>query len=150
MPSGSRPGERRGGRRKGIPNRTTTEQMEIARLSASEATASGRKLGKDVLEELMVRFSELAHKFQPASSTLAVRDWAKSAAEPMFHKYASLAVTAAKDLAKYQSPTFKAVEISAPAPTVEGNNGKKITKFTLHIFDEDLRTKAVEHHPKRS
>jgi hypothetical protein len=60
-----------------------------------------------------------------------------------------LAVTAAKDLAKYQSPTFKAVEISAPVPAIEGSDGKKVTRFTLSIFDEDLRTKAIEHSPKR-
>jgi hypothetical protein len=67
----------------------------------------------------------------------------------MFHKYASLAVAAAKDLAKYQSPTFKAIEVSAPAPAIEDGGRRKVTRFTLSIFGEDLRTKALERQPPR-
>jgi hypothetical protein len=146
MPRGSRPGERRGGRKSGIPNRSTTERLEIARLAAAQG-----KLGKEVLEELMVLFKDMALELQPESrEAKRFAAWLKSSKEAQFHKYASLAVKAAKDLADFQSPKFKAIEVSAPAPTVEGGDGKKITKFTLRIFNDDLRPKAVEHHPKEN
>lgn len=141
---GSRPGERRGGRKPGIPNRVTAERLEVARLAATQG-----KLGKEVLEELMVRFSELACKFQPDGfDTAVVQDWAKTKNYDRFVQLATLARDTARELAKYQSPTFKAVEVSAPAPAVEASDGKKVTRFQLHIFDEDLRTKNIEHHPK--
>jgi hypothetical protein len=144
MPRGSRPGERRGGRRKGVPNRTTTEQMEIARLAATQG-----KLGKEVLEEFMVLFKDMALELQPESREAErFAAWLKSSKEAQFHKYASLAVKAAKDLADFQSPKFKAIEVSAPAPTVEGDDGEKVTCFTFSIFNDDLGPKAVEHHPE--
>ena len=145
MPSGSRPGERRGGRKRGVPNRATVERAEIALRSTAEAKASGRKLGKEVLEELMVLFGGLASKFQPESmDKIVVQEWTKGDREPMFHKYASLAVKVAKDLADFQSPRFKAVEVHAPAPNMEDKQRKKVTRFTLNIFDRDLRPTTIE------
>jgi hypothetical protein len=92
---GSRPGERRGGRKPGIPNRSTTERLEIARLAEAAATASGRKLGKEVLEELMVLFKDIALELQPESREAErFAAWLKSSKEAQFHKYASLAVKA--------------------------------------------------------
>jgi hypothetical protein len=49
MPRGSRPGERRGGRAKGTPNRTTVERAAIAARIADEANMRGQKLGKEYL-----------------------------------------------------------------------------------------------------
>ncbi|MGH8335302.1 MAG: hypothetical protein ACRETL_00430, partial [Gammaproteobacteria bacterium] len=113
------------------------------------ATSSGRKLGKEVLEEFMALFGELASKFRPTGPDVAtVQEWGSSPNEPMFHKYASLTVAAARDLTKYQSPTFKAIEVSGPAPMVESGEGKMITTFTLKIFDQDLRTKAITRQPQ--
>jgi hypothetical protein len=143
---GRRPG---GGRKKGRPNKATIERAIIAQQILERTEMSGRKFGKEVLEELMVRFSELACKFQPDSfDTAVVQDWAKTKNYDRFVQLAALARDTARELAKYQSPTFKAVEVSAPAPAVEASDGKKVTRFQLHIFDEDLRTKNIEHHPK--
>jgi hypothetical protein len=141
MPRGSRPGERRGGRKPGIPNRTTTERAEIARLAAAEANASGRKLGKEVLERFMVQFGELASYFQPTSfDTTVVHAWAGTKNYELFVQFAALARDTAKMLAPYQSPTFRSIELAAPAP----EQGQLTTRFTLSIFDEDLRTKTIE------
>ena len=35
MPRGSKPGERRGGRKKGVPNKSTIEMRELARMYAA-------------------------------------------------------------------------------------------------------------------
>jgi hypothetical protein len=46
-------------------------------------------------------------------------------------------------LAPYQSPTFRSIELAAPAP----EQRQLTTRFTLSIFDDDLRTKAIEQRP---
>jgi hypothetical protein len=131
--------------RKPGPTKATLERAAIAERVINEAAMSGQKLAKEVLNEFMILFGGLATKFQPASSdTAVVHDWAKTPAFDKFVQFATLARDTAKDLAKYQSPTFKAIEVHAPAPTVEGNDGRKITKFTLHIFGDDPRMKTIE------
>lgn len=55
--------------------------MEIARLAAADASASGRKLAKDILQDSVELFEGLASNFQPASFDNAVlQDWAKTPA----------------------------------------------------------------------
>jgi hypothetical protein len=44
-----------------------------------------------------------------------IKKWLRSKNEAYFEKYVNLTLTAAKELAKYQSPTFRAVAL-APAP----------------------------------
>jgi ketopantoate reductase len=50
---GSKPGERRGGRKKGTPNKTTQERQINAAREIDRARKEGRELAKDVLERLM-------------------------------------------------------------------------------------------------
>src|ERR1035437_853664 len=93
MPRGSRPGERRGGRKKGIPNRSTLErQREIAKAIGAD-TYAGR-LGKDMLAEAMAEFRALAQKYHPSGS---------EPDEGKFVKYLNMAANIASDLAPYQS-----------------------------------------------
>src|SRR5258708_8238206 len=59
---GAKPGERRGGRRKGTKNKATIErELEIAR----EVGELNRLLGKDFLAKAMIKFHDLALHYAP-------------------------------------------------------------------------------------
>jgi hypothetical protein len=141
MPRGAKPGERRGGgRKKGQPNRATIEKAALAeRILAEQAGRPGQKLGREVLEEFMNMFGGIAGAFQPTPATPGgpispddLQRWAASKDEPMFEKYAKLALKAATELADFQSPKFAPVHVAAPAPEARGPLKRK---FTISIFD---------------
>lgn len=139
MPRGSRPGEHRGGRKKGGRNRATIERMERERLAKqvedvkitdalAAAKVSRNKLAKEVLEDFMVLFAGIAGTHQPyppAQPQNPNYDAEK------FERFARLTVDAAKELAKYQSPQFRAIVV-APAPDA-GKEQRR--RFTLTIFE---------------
>jgi len=106
------------GRSKGTPNKRTTEAMERARLDIENATTAGtntaigelrKKLGKDVLEEWMMRFGALANRYEPIGKRVKGR----KPDEAKFLRYAELTVTTAKALADFQSPKFRAIMVAA-------------------------------------
>lgn len=135
MPSGSKPGERRGGRQKGTPNRGTIEAKALrarGREAEAEMTVEERQqarnlegapLAKEVLENLMMVFLTRARFYDPAAG--------RQPDEAQFEKWALHTVAAAKECAKYQSPTFRAIALAPPPP--ESGSGTK--RFTLAIFD---------------
>jgi hypothetical protein len=123
MPNGVKPGERRGGRRKGTPNKSTLERAILAEQIASEQRKRGKKLAREVLQDFVEMFSGLAAAFQPAptisGAPLTAADmetWAKGYREPVFSKYATLAVDTASKLASYQTPKLKAVTLALETP----------------------------------
>ena len=94
MPRGSKPGERRGGRKKGTPNRSTLErQRELSNVVGADACAG--RLGKEVLAEAMGEFYALAMRYHPGG---------REPDEAKFTRYLKLASDIASDLAPYQSP----------------------------------------------
>src|SRR5690349_15551098 len=119
MPRGSRPGERRGGRTKGTPNRATVERAAIAARIADEANMRGQKLGKELLAKYAGLFDEMADDRRLAGDVAGFERWAR------------LCCATAKDLAPYQSPTFRAVMV-APQPE---KNDTITTTIRLKIFD---------------
>ena len=128
---GSRKGERRGGRQLGTRNKASLEKeriaAEIAARTMADARVAGKKLAKEVLEEFMFLFAGMAAHYQPTPPHLPQQN--VNASETKFLQYAELAVTAAKSLAPYQSPTFKAVQVSSgpiDPPTQPGDNAKVI------------------------
>ena len=63
------PGERRGGRAKGQPNKASIERATITERIIGEAEGKpGRKLGRELLEELARMFGGLATGFQPVGT----------------------------------------------------------------------------------
>ena len=92
MPSGSKPGERRGGRGPGVPNKTS-KAKSIA--IAAQRQKAGRKLAVDVMSELMNHFVGMAAKYQPLGATPD---------EKKFTLYAKQAASIASDLAAYETP----------------------------------------------
>ena len=108
-----------------------------------ETQMTGRKLGKEVIEEFMNMFGGMAAAFQPQPATQGqpltpqdMKRWGASVDEPLFEKYARLALKAANDLADFQSPKFAPVHAPAPPPE---NRGPIRKKFTISIFDHQGR-----------
>lgn len=139
MPRGAAPGERRGGGRKpGQKNRATLEREALrareeaarkAEIDVGLAKLAGKKLAKEVLEDFMVLFAGIAGTHQPyppAQPQNPNYDAEK------FERFARLTVDAAKELAKYQSPQFRAIVV-APAP--DANKGEVRKRITLTIFE---------------
>lgn len=124
MPRGSAPGERRGGRAKGVLNRKTIERQEVERLAAEQARdemrkaqSQQKKLGKDILEDYMFAFHGLAARYQNNIATAL-----QSGRDPngddvaAFKEWGTLTVETARHLARFQSPSFKAIAVVAPPP----------------------------------
>jgi hypothetical protein len=125
MPRGDhvKKGMRYGGRQKGTPNRKTTEEIEKNRIAkqaqeeVNKAAIAKVKLGKDVLEDYVTAFHNLAAYYQnrivKALSEAKPPD-PKDLAE--FEKWGGLVTQTAKSLADFQSPKFKAIAVMAPPP----------------------------------
>jgi hypothetical protein len=136
---GSIPGA---GRKKGQKNKATIERELIAARQAEkridEAVNSGRKLGKDVLDDFMQLFAGIAASYQPVAPDvwegMTEEQKAKRTPNPVeFEKWARLAVHCATKLAPYQSPTFQAIMIAPPPPDPRLAGQRK--RFTLTIFE---------------
>jgi hypothetical protein len=114
---GSKPGERRGGRQEGTPNKATVQKQlvaaQIAERTVADARTMGKKLAKEVLEDFMLHFADIAEQYRPTPPEAEHQN--PHSDEARFNKYAAIAMECARSLAPYQSPTFKAVQI-APAP----------------------------------
>lgn len=105
-------GRKTGGRVEGVPNKATTQkELLAARIMAEHEQKPGRKLAKEVLDDFMHLFMGLAAQHQPLPPGVvdpsgATRD------EVKFVQYANMAREFARDLVKFQSPTFGMVKVS--------------------------------------
>jgi hypothetical protein len=108
------PGERRGGRAKGTPNKSETEKKILAERAAAAMSgrSSSRMLGKEVLEEYMMLFRGMSGYFQPLLGQ--PKEAKPQASIEQFEKWAKLAVEAATRLAPYQSPTYRSIMVMQP------------------------------------
>jgi hypothetical protein len=140
---GSKPGERRGGRKRGSLNLATRERAAIAARAVTEAKASGRQLAKDVLSDFTEIFKSMAVRYQPLAGNA-------NADEAKFEKWARLAVDCAARAAPFQSPTFRAVTVVPPDKTREDD----VTVINLKIFDHtgtalEMATRRAQEEPDR-
>lgn len=123
------------GRPKGAKNKTTIERnriaAEIAARTVIDAKTTGKKLAKEVLDDLMHLFVGMAAHHQPTPPGAPPVAGARPD-EARFEKYARLALETARALASYQSPTFRAIVV-APAP--DANQPEQRKRFTLTIFE---------------
>src|SRR5262245_17533781 len=105
-------GHKTGGRKAGTKNRRTVERERLAAQLAADTPPelvadAVHKLGKDVLASYMLTFDQMA------------QDAKRQGDHAAFRQYAALAVETAHKLAPYQSPTFRAVLLQAPPPSIE-------------------------------
>lgn len=134
MGRGSSPGERRGGRGKGTPNKKTVERQMVSQW-VDERTKPKHKLAKEVMEDFMMYFARRAAQFQPLNPDGSVNPTAN---DSKFMELGKLACEVAAKLAPYQSPTFRAITV-APAPPTGGRGDPQAKRFTLAVFDLDGR-----------
>lgn len=134
------------GRKKGQRNKATIErelrQAQEAERKVEEARTSGRRLAKDMLDDFMHKFAQVAASFQPVPANTDPPEGVTPNPNE-FERWAKLAVECAKALAKYQSPTFQAIMV-APAPNSTGEPRKR---FTLTIFEGGKPAGAQEARP---
>jgi hypothetical protein len=133
MPAGSKPGERRGNAKGGKPLNETIIKGEAAERVLAAASASGRKLAVDVLDDFMGLFAGMAAYYQPMPDGTVQPG--RHPDENKFEKYARLTIKVAGELAPYQSATFRA--ILAPAAPNQTNPKNLKRKFTLLVFDNE-------------
>jgi len=112
MPRGAKPGQRRGGRERGTPNKRTTELAEAANnvlVNAGRAPlpkiAVLRKLGKERLIEIDEIAMALVYKYRAAAEEGDVL------AETLLWKYLGLALDAAARRAPFESPRLAAIAV---------------------------------------
>lgn len=154
MPTGKRgganPGERRGGRKKGTPNKIVTEGRLVREYQkAAEATGGQvNKLGKVLLDDIANFAFNYATRFQPdgsarpiatdAASAIARQQWDER--NEQFERWMRLAYECARAKAPYESPTFRAIVIAPPPDPKQLN---KETDFTIDVFSS--AGKLIEH-----
>lgn len=135
MPKGAKPGQRFGGKAKGSKHKATIQReliaAEIAARTVADAKINNKPLAKEVLDQFMHVFAGMAATFQPLPPGAQPKP-GHTPNEDKFEKWAVLAVKTARDLAQFQSPTFKAIAITPPPET---NPGDRRKRFTLTIFE---------------
>ena len=123
------------------PQKKTIEKALIAEQVIKRAEMTGEKLAKEVLNEFMQLFAGMAASVQPLPPGMALPPGRAKPNERKFEKWARLAVETATALAKYQSPTFRAVALTAPttpgAGTGQAGDGAKLIEGKIIVNDKD-------------
>jgi hypothetical protein len=85
----------------------------------TESRKRGQKLAREVLDDLMHIFLGMAARHQPVSAGMQLQP-GQEPNEGKFVQYAVLARDTAKELAPFQSPKFKSIEVyQAPTAPIE-------------------------------
>ena len=155
MPRGAKPGERRGGRAAGVPNKAKSVKAQATGRAVAEhleeARRTGRKLAITVLSDYMQVFNGMAARFQPDPPGEARRN--PHADEKQFLRYARLAVEVATELASFETPKLRAIQVVAPPPSgsqPEAADRPKRVTFTLKVFSNDVDPdKVIDGESKR-
>jgi hypothetical protein len=131
---GARPNS---GRKRGSRNKRSiglAERMAEARaaLPASPVPPlpQDKRLARDVLEDFMLTFADMAAHYQPRMLGQRPNPHAD---EERFWKFSRFAVYCASALAPYQSPTFRAIVV---APPPESDKSETVKRFTFKVFDK--------------
>jgi hypothetical protein len=103
MASGSKPGERRGGRKKGTPNKMTfmKTQMAMKAMADTERYQSQQK-ATAVLNQVMAKTYAMAMEYGPEGNNYN---------DDLYRNYLKLVVYAAGRLAPYQDPMLATVKV---------------------------------------
>jgi hypothetical protein len=133
----------KGGRPKGSKGKATIEREINAAQAIDRARREGRDLAVTVLEQLMVIAGETMVRNRPTSRAKGAKknpegDWDR------FGSWFDRTSYCATQLAKYQSPQIKAVDIPTAAPEI---NQRGDDDFTINVFDSGI--KVLEFKPRR-
>lgn len=150
--AGSKKGERRGGRKKGTPNRATVQREELARAQIAESLAKAKKAGQ---ADPKVALSELYKAIQIAEGMSGMvqpqvtRDEKtgvvsfKGGDAKLFGEWFDRWKDCITTLMKYQLPQIKAIDAPAPPPDPNKADGPR-RKFSLRVFDGGRQVKPLQ------
>lgn len=148
MPRGSAPGERRGGRAKGTPNKKTVakraiEAEVIARTGLPDVRSKpDRPLAKEQLQEMLPILKSYVAFFQPTYEGMPFQN--KTGKEREFLMYFDLFLSTARALAPYESPTYRALDMRATLPANQGIDPMQVMRAMLDEIDNETRRERAE------
>jgi hypothetical protein len=119
------------------PQKKTIERALIAEQVVRRAEMSGEKLAKEILNDFMQLFAGMAASVQPLPPGTKRPPGRGKPSVRAFEKWARLAVETATQLAKYQSPTFRAIAVSTPGGPVQSGNDAKLIEGKVVVLDSD-------------
>jgi hypothetical protein len=131
--AGSKPGERRGGRKKGAPNKMTFTKMQMAMKAIAETNWSQQK-ATEVLYRVMAEAYAMAMEYGPQGDKYD---------DGLYKNYLKLTVYTAGKLAPYQTPMLSTVKVGGdrdhPLVVREGVTSKQIMEeFKQKILETGL------------
>lgn len=152
MPRGARPGERRGRRSKGVPNRTTVEKLEQAHIAEQIGKELGApklakvlrnyKLAKDELVEvipiikgIVAHFQRRAMRTTPEGGLEIVDDLDE------YKEWLKLFIDTCFKLADFQSPKFRAI---LAASTAAGDSAPRDPGRVTRLGDAVAASRAYQ------
>src|SRR5262249_3009205 len=117
---GSKPGQRRGGRKPGTPNKLPKGERALVRLDEAErevrvllaADKDITKLGKDRLAELDAWAYGLAQKYAPKEDEKGRAYWDNDGDELRFMRFIAFCAKCAAARAQFESPRYAAVAVA--------------------------------------
>jgi hypothetical protein len=123
MSRGAKPGERRGGRRKGTPNKPKVDALAAELLArapnppAATANTMVTKRAKDTMAEFATLFAGLAVAYHPkGKDNNGFPVWIDKEHRENFFALAHKAMLYSNWAAPYQDPTYRAISVvSAPS-----------------------------------
>lgn len=152
----------RGGRREGAGRKPDAAKLEKradrevltraaaedARATMQQAETNGEPLAKTVLNKYMQLFDRLAALYRPSSHPVVDEHSGKPIRASMakFEKYSRLALDCAKQLAPYQSATFRAVLVTPPAPAAEPGAEQPSAQILDFPINDPLTAARVYRH----
>jgi hypothetical protein len=134
---GPQKGQRFGGRKKGTPNKATTERLiiaaEVEKRRTAKAVGRERELGVEKLAKLGDIAEGAAALVRPTSPQEIAAGVPPNPQGNLseFREWIRLAGTLAKWRAEYETPKLMAMAIAAPPP-VQRDEAKR---FTLTVFE---------------
>jgi len=125
MPRGSAPGEHRGGRKAGVPNKTSlSKSAEIY----EERKRSGRPIAVDLMSQTMTHYWNLAAKHRVGGP---------EPDELKFDHYLGKCGNVAKDLAPYETPKLQTITMREETLDLTKLTDEELTQL------ESIRAKAA-------
>jgi hypothetical protein len=138
---GSNPGERRGGRKKGTPNKKLTPRdvHTLARARAIQEELEdhrpppGTELAKEILGKFAHNCAEITRRLMPVFKGTGEPVFRFAGHEKLWFQMMDLTLKYAEGASPYQSPTFRAVAV-VPPPADRGP-GDDAVVIDLKIFE---------------
>lgn len=141
---GSKPGERRGGRQKGVPNKRTVLKREFVEEQVRQIRQEGKKLPSEVLHDFMMLFMGMASHFQPRAPGQTPNP---NEDRDLFYKSVDYVLEFATAAAPYFSPKLRALAVGFGSDTFGGKSSAGVfagKTIDLNAITDEHELDAIE------